>query len=144
MPLRPIRNRFANRSTKRPDFAETVVGAEVGRIRLRHAENRPVQDIGGVDDADPREFRLRQVDHFSVGELPQLVRVVAEVLQPEPRGRGIGNHVRTPVVEDLQTAKLHIGLLDVNPVVADRAVALPVLLADLELFSSSPTVMKSR
>ena len=62
----------------------------------------------------------RESRDLFVGHVPELVGFVAEVFQADPDLRWIGDHVRAPVVEDLQAADQHVGLLDVDPGVLER------------------------
>ena len=41
-------------------FGKSLVGAEIGRIGLGHANHRRVANVGGVDDADLLQFADRQ------------------------------------------------------------------------------------
>ena len=66
------------------NLGEPVVGAEVRGIGLLHPQDRGVEHFGGVDDADLAEFLGRQRDHALVGEVPDFVRLVAEILQAQP------------------------------------------------------------
>ena len=58
-----------------------------------------------------------------VGLRPEVVAFRAEILEPEPRGLGIRDEPRAPVVEDLQPAQPDVRLLDVDPVVGGYAPA---------------------
>ena len=100
-----------------PDFRETVVGAEISRIGLGHADHAGVQNIGLIDDADFGNFRLRKVNHFFIRQFPDVIRFVAEVLESNPGIARIAHQMRAPVVEDLHAAHLNIGFLNIDPVV---------------------------
>jgi hypothetical protein len=56
--------------------------------------------------------------------------LVAEVFEADPDLAGSATMIRAPVIENLQAADLHVGLLDVDPVVFERAA---VFLMDGEL-----------
>ncbi len=119
-------------------LAESAVGAEVGGIRFGHPDHRAVDDGAWLDDSDLGQLPGRQVDELRVGLDPQIVVLVAEILHPDPDLGRIGDHVRAPVVEDLHPAHQHVGLLDVDPVVADQLgpPAGPAL--DFELIHQEP------
>ena len=61
--------------------------------------------------------------NFGSSASPEVVALVAEILQPEPHRPGVGDQVGAPVVEDLQPAEVHVRFLDVDPVVGRQAVA---------------------
>ena len=49
MPLRPTRNRFFDRVDVLAHFGEPLVGAEIGRIGLGHANHGRIADVGRVE-----------------------------------------------------------------------------------------------
>ncbi len=57
-------------------------------------------------------------DEVLVAHGPHVVALGAEILKTDPHGVfGIGDHIRRPVVEDLQAADLHVALLNIDPAV---------------------------
>src|SRR6202034_1361283 len=72
-------------------------------------------------NTDLLNFGDREACHVGVGHLPEIVGVVAEVFQADPHLRRVGDHVRAPVVEDLQAPHQNVRFLDVDPGVFQRA-----------------------
>src|SRR6202012_5444055 len=69
------------------------------------------------DEADFLEFIGCKMQKFFVLHAPQIVTLVAEVLQTEPDTCGVGNQCGAPVIENLQSPDAHVGLLNVDPIV---------------------------
>ncbi len=55
---------------------------------------------------------------------PQVVALVAEILQAQPDGSWVCNQRRAPIIENLQPSDAHIGLLYVDPVVGQSPAVL--------------------
>ena len=109
---------------------ETVISSEVGWIGLWHSRDMSIQHIFLVQNADSGNLFFGQIDHCFIAQVPDGIGLVAEVLEANPGLRWIGDHGRTPVIKDLQATDLHVGLLDVDPVVLERAA---IFLMDSEL-----------
>src|SRR4051794_27796520 len=71
----------------------------------------------GIQDVHGGELLFSQLNHLFVRALPERVAFVAEILEPNPDMRWIGNQSGAPVVKDLQTPNKNVRLLDVDPVV---------------------------
>ena len=77
---------------------------------------------------------LGEGDHIGVGQLPQIVGLVAEVFESDPDVTRVGHQIRTPVIEDLHPAHHHVGLLDVDPVVGKQLRSERRFVVDLQSF----------
>src|SRR5215207_1821203 len=111
------------RNAERPVLhdVEPLVGAEVRRVRLRHAQHTAVEHVLALDEADALELLGAELDQVGVGHVPELLALVHEVLEADPhRIPAIGHHVRAPVVEHLDAADLYAAVLHVDPVVLHR------------------------
>jgi len=100
-----------------PNYVEAVIRAKIGRISFGNANHMRVFDFLSLENADLRNFVDGQARHLIVIELPQGIGLVAEVFQADPNLVRAAYKPRAPVVEDLQSADLHIRLLNVDPVV---------------------------
>src|SRR5207302_4590757 len=100
---------------------KTVIYAKIRRIRLGHADHLEVGDVLPLDNPDTFQLAPRQRGHFTVRQIPHRVRLVTEILDPNPHRAWVLDHIRTPVIEDLQPASEHVGFLDVYPVVLNSA-----------------------
>src|SRR5437879_8376324 len=62
---------------------------------------------------------LGKFDEILVRHNPHCVAFKTEILQAEASLRWIGNHIRTPVLEILDSAELDAGIVNVDPVVGE-------------------------
>ena len=78
-----------------------------------------IKDIGfAVDHAHLDDLVHCKIREFLIGHIPELITFIAEVFQTDPYGMlEIDNHVRGPVVVNLETAELYVAVMDINPVV---------------------------
>ncbi len=83
-------------------------------------------DLVGLDEAERHELAGALLDELVVGRGPHVVALVHEVLETEA-GPALLDQVRRPRTEVLDPADLHLGVVDVDPVVGE-----PVLLGDHE------------
>src|SRR4029077_18567096 len=79
------------------------------------------EDVARRADADLGQLLRRELDELGVFHGPQAVALEAEVLEPEARLGLVGHHVRTPVLEVLDAADAHGGVVNVDPVVGEDA-----------------------
>lgn len=80
-------------------------------MRIKHV-------ILAVDHAHFDDLVHSKVRKLLIGHIPELIAFVAEVFQTDPYGMlEIDNHVRRPVVVNLETAELYVAVMDINPVV---------------------------
>src|SRR5688572_19991080 len=70
-------------NAKRPvaHHVEPVIGAEVGGIRLGHAQHAAVQHVFSLDEPDALELLRAQLDQVGVLHVPELLALVHEVLE---------------------------------------------------------------
>ena len=73
-----------------------------------------------VDQPDPLELALPELDQIRVARAPEFVALVAEVLETEAGLRLVREHHGAPVLEVLDPADLDLGLVDVDPVVGEQ------------------------
>jgi len=78
-----------------------------------------VEDLGGFENADLFKLLRTEVFKIIVGHMPERICVVTEVLEADPDLAGLCE-IGAPVVEDLQPAYQHIGLLDIDPRVLEQ------------------------
>src|SRR5665213_1285384 len=88
-----------------PQLVETVIGAKVGWVRLRHSHYMSVEHVGRLQYSNLLQLRGRKLLQLFIRHRPQRVGFVAEILQPYPYFGSIRNHIRTPVIEYLQTSE---------------------------------------
>ena len=81
-----------------------------------------VENVRAADHPDLFEFRRCVVNESAVVHGPELIAVPAEIFKPQPDGVRIRYQRGTPIVENLQPADFHVGLLDVNPIVRRHSI----------------------
>ena len=62
------------------DRLKPVITPEIARICLGHADDRSVQNIGLVREADGGQFPTGQGEQITVGQAPQCLVLIAEIL----------------------------------------------------------------
>ena len=96
-----------------------LVGVEVSGISFFNRFGMRIKHvILAVDHAHFDDLVHSKVRKLLIGHIPELIAFVAEVFQTDPYGMlEIDNHVRRPVVVNLETAELYVAVMDINPVV---------------------------
>ena len=79
-PVSPHQKQVLKPIGKLPQLIESVLRAEVSRIGLRHPHHMCIRHILSIYNPDLRYLRNRKLLQLFIGHLPQIVRVIAEVL----------------------------------------------------------------
>ena len=95
-----------------------LVALVVGRVRLGHPDDVALLDLGRIDEADRRELAGGQLDQLLVGHLPELVALEDEVLESQA-GLAVVHQVGRPRAVVLDASDVHLGAVDVDPVVGE-------------------------
>ena len=97
-----------------------LVRVVVDGIRLGHPHDVAGLDLGRVGDQTELVQLARALgDELVVGAVPHPFALVQEVLQTEA-GPAVLDHERRPRTEVLDPPDLDVGIVDVDPVVAER------------------------
>ena len=91
----------------------------VHRVRLRLADDAPVDHVLGLGQPDLLQLGLGQGDEVGVAGRPQAVALEAEVFEAVAVQRRVGDHLRRPRLEVLHPADFDRRVVDVNPVVRE-------------------------
>ena len=96
-----------------------LVGVEVSGISFFNRFGMRIKHvILAVDHAHFDDLVHSKVRKLLIGHIPELIAFVTEVFKTDPYGMlEIDNHVRRPVVVNLETAELYVAVMDINPVV---------------------------
>ena len=97
-----------------------VVAVVVDRIRLRLADDMPVDDIATAHEAELLELARGQGNELVIARGPQPVPLETEVFEAVAGEVRIGDELRRPAPEVLHAPHLHAGVVDVDPVVFER------------------------
>lgn len=96
-------------------LAEIVIGSEICRIGFLHSDEAAIQNIFPIND--PNSCQLLYGEIYELGILlgPKGIPLIAKIFQSYPDSIGIRNHIRAPIVKDLNPAKFYIAFLYVYP-----------------------------
>src|ERR1700722_12444131 len=96
---------------------KAVVRAKIGRIGLGNAHHVGIGYVCGAENSYLFHLGDGKFLQILIRHFPQGVGLITEILEPNPGLVWIGNHVRTPIVKDLQPPNQYIRLLNIDPVV---------------------------
>src|SRR6266404_7095107 len=88
-------------------LAKLAVGAKVRRICAGNPYDSAADHIFAVNETDLLEFAAGEVQKFPILHDPQIIALVAEILQTQPDGIWVGNQRGAPIIENLQPPDAH-------------------------------------
>ena len=107
-----------------PDFIESGIGIEICGIGFFHHLFVEIQNLRRIiDDTHLDEFRYGKGLPLDIALIPVIIPFIAEVFKSDPRCFvRIAYHIRRPVVINLNPAKFHRGILNINPAFRNKII----------------------
>src|SRR5215831_16367235 len=115
-PIAPDRLEVFQAIGKPPHYSQVfTVARVVYGVGLRHAEDAAILYMSIARQADAVDLTLAELDQIGIRHGPECIPLSAEVLQPHAALGQIRHHVGAPVLEVLDPADLHHGIMNVDP-----------------------------
>src|SRR4051794_3035450 len=120
------------------DAKSVAIMLVIDRIGLGLADHGAIDDFGIADEVQRAQLPLRLSKELLVALGPELVTLIAEIFHADARVVGIWDQLLRPGTEVLDPSDLHLGRVDVDPIVREQVPLLEDQRNDEEIAVAQP------